>query len=202
MSAWRGCVARAATKTDLVAPNLLRYVVESLYNAEAQFLPLLIFVDDNIFNMPHQAEIVYAVAPNEKTSEESARAHTDDDNKLQGLVTTPHTNETNAQFPLHDHTARPHHFALPVAHHQYVVLVPALRHPIVALRPRGLRDVADGREDPEHIEHARFVVGALQGPHGVVFRESGDDGGGDEGGGEEGAVGGVRHVFVAGGGGW
>lgn len=115
MSAWRGCVARAATKTDLVAPNLLRYVVESLYNAEAQFLPLLIFVDDNIFNMPHQAEIVYAVAPNEKTSEESAHAHTDDNNKLQGLV--HHHTRTKRTHNFRSTTTQPVPTTLPSPSH-------------------------------------------------------------------------------------
>lgn len=139
MSAWRGCeherargmtmrvpkrVARAATKTDLVAPNLLRYVVESLYNAEAQFLPLLIFIDDNIFNMPHQAEIVYAVAPNEKTSEGSAHAHTDDTSKLQGLVTTTHErNERTISAP------RPHSPSPPLC-------PPRRTPPVCSTRPR------------------------------------------------------------------
>ena len=48
-------------ETNLVAPNLLSYVVESFYNAETQLLSLLIFIDDDIFDMAHQAKIVYAV---------------------------------------------------------------------------------------------------------------------------------------------
>lgn len=52
---------RDRRETDLVAPNLLSYVVESLYYTEPQLLPLLIFIDDDIFNVAHQAKIVYAV---------------------------------------------------------------------------------------------------------------------------------------------
>lgn len=48
-------------ETDLVAPNLLSYVVEGLYYTEPQLLPLLIFIDDDVFNMAHQTKIVYAV---------------------------------------------------------------------------------------------------------------------------------------------
>lgn len=51
----------AYERTDLVAPNLLSYVVESFYYTEPELLSLLIFVDDDIFDMAHQAEIVYAV---------------------------------------------------------------------------------------------------------------------------------------------
>lgn len=52
---------RDRRETDLVAPNLLSYVVESLYYTEPQLLPLLVFIDDDIFNVAHQAKIVYAV---------------------------------------------------------------------------------------------------------------------------------------------
>lgn len=52
---------RDRRETHLVAPNLLSYVVESLYYTEPQLLPLLVFIDDDIFNMAHQAKIVYAV---------------------------------------------------------------------------------------------------------------------------------------------
>lgn len=47
--------------TDFVTSNLLSYVVESFDYAEAQLFPLLIFVDDDIFNVAHQTKIVYAV---------------------------------------------------------------------------------------------------------------------------------------------
>lgn len=95
----------------------------------------------------------------------------------------------NVQFPLNDDGARADDFLLRVADDEDVVLVPPPGQPVVTFVPRFLADVADGGEDAEDVQHAGFVVGALQGPDGVVFREGGGDVGGDEGGGEEGTGG-------------
>ena len=46
---------RTECRTDLVATNLLGYIVESLYYTQTQLLPLLIFIDDDIFDVPHHA---------------------------------------------------------------------------------------------------------------------------------------------------
>ena len=40
--------------TDLVAANLLSNVVQSLYYTQPEFLTLLVFVDDDVFNMPNE----------------------------------------------------------------------------------------------------------------------------------------------------
>ena len=50
---------------DLVAPNLLGYVVEGLYYPQTELLPLLVLVDDDVFDVAHQAKIMYAVSRNE-----------------------------------------------------------------------------------------------------------------------------------------
>ena len=55
--------------TDLVAPHLLSYVVEGLYYPQTELLPLLVLVDDDVFNVAHQAEIMYAVSRKGKTSQ-------------------------------------------------------------------------------------------------------------------------------------
>ena len=63
--------------TDLVAPNLLSYVVEGLYYPQTELLPLLVLVDDDVFDVAHQAEIMYAVSREEKNESmnESAQTH-------------------------------------------------------------------------------------------------------------------------------
>lgn len=40
--------------TDLVAANLLSNVVQSLYYTQPELLTLLVFVDDDVFNMPNE----------------------------------------------------------------------------------------------------------------------------------------------------
>ena len=103
----------------------------------------------------------------------------------------------NAQFPLNNDTSRAYHLSLPVADYQDVILIASLGHPIVSLRPRFLGNVANTGEDSEDVEHASFVVGALERAHGVFLWERRGYGGRDKGRREEGAVGGGRHIGAA-----
>lgn len=47
-------------RTDLVATDLLRYVIQCLYYSQTELLPLLVFVNHNIFDMADETKVVYA----------------------------------------------------------------------------------------------------------------------------------------------
>lgn len=152
---------------SLVAPNLFRHIIQRLYDVKAEVFPLLVFGNCDILDMTDQAEIMDAT----NVQQEPFIL------RLRRLV--------YIQFPLHDHSSRPHNLALPITNHQDMVLVLLLGHPTESLVPCLLRDVANVRQHAQHIEDAGFVVGALEGPDCVLGRKGGNDVGGDEGGGEE-----------------
>ena len=89
--------------TDLVASNLLRYVVEGLYYPQTELLPLLVLVDDDVFNVAHQAKIMYAISQDKRTESmnESTHTHTHTQSKhkkkLQQENSKPHIQQKGTQ---------------------------------------------------------------------------------------------------------
>ena len=57
---------RPVNYTYLITPNLLSNEIQRLDNPQPQLLPLLIFRDRNILNMPHQPQIMNEVALNDE----------------------------------------------------------------------------------------------------------------------------------------
>lgn len=80
------------------------------------------------------------------------------------------------KLPFNDHRPRSHDFFLPITDHEDVIFVPPPRHPVVTFIPCLLRYLAHGGEDAEDIQHAGFVVGALEGSDRIVFGKGGGDG--------------------------
>ena len=103
------------------------------------------------------------------------------------LDMTHHSQGVN-KFALHDQTAGTDNPVLSVTNHQHIVLVIAGGDPVIPLVPRLLTDVADGGQDAKDVQVAALVVGAAQGPNGIVGGEDGDDFGRDERRGKEGTV--------------
>lgn len=55
-------------KTNLITPNLSSNKIQSLNNAQPQFLSLLILLDGNILNMTHKTKRMNELALNDQTS--------------------------------------------------------------------------------------------------------------------------------------